>query len=284
MVRSSMAARLAAALAFALCAGLLLAGLCLAQADDHAEPTIREEYRVTINSVGDGHVVDTIRYSREDYREIKKVEKENRGFLTRRFKSDDNTGEVLDFKTMMDDSERSVVITYDKPGYVYNEKETFAVYGVDVEPEKESEHKFSFEEKSTINSEFTLFTDQVILARYVFELPAEALNSRYEADEKAIRYEMPPAAAQVGFFSRHRTVLSAAFGVFALLCAGGAAFLGTRKPVAVPARAGADAAPPAPAASGRQPGVGPSSGFCGKCGHPVAVGKRFCSKCGSSVV
>ncbi len=183
MVRKSPAIRLAAALALAVCLALLLAGLCLAQADGE-KPTINEEYRVTINSLGDGHVVDTIRYSADDYKEVKKVESKKRGFLTRRFKSDDNTGEVLSFKTRMDDAKRSVVITYDKPGYVYNEKGTFAIYGVDREPKKEADRLFRYEEKSYINSEFTLFTDQVILAKYVYELPSERpVRSRREGDK-----------------------------------------------------------------------------------------------------
>lgn len=295
MVNSLRAAALAAALA--LCIALPLSGPRVARAEGEGAATIEEEYRVTIDSVGDGRVVDTIRYSRDDFREIRKVEKKKRGFLTRRFKSDDNTGEVIDFKTTLDDSRRSVVITYDKPGYVYNEKGSFAIYGVNREPDKENDHRFSYREKSTMNSEFTLFTDQVISAKYVFELPPEATSARYEAAEKAIRYEMPPAAARAGFFSRNKLLLSVLFGLLTALFAGGAVMAGTRK---APAPAGAVTAPaPEPSPAVAPPGLAAaggavqastgavpaerktSPGYCGKCGRPLKAGKQFCAGCGA---
>lgn len=247
-------------------AAVLLAGL-LAPATAAEKPTMNEEYRVTINDVGDARIVDTIKYSKEDYSYVKKVEKENQGFLTRRFTTDDNTGEMLDFKADLDDGNRSVIITYEKPGYAYTEKGRFAIYGLPDKPKSEKGTTFTFEEKSTINSEFTLFTDQVILTRSVFELPGAASNARYDAEEEAILYEMPPASAQVGFFSANKTALSLLFGILTLAFAGGLAFVATRKPAAPPSAAVADAsaAPPAP------PGVSaPASPAVGAVQPPAA--------------
>lgn len=271
-----------------LLAALLLAGVGLAREGE--KPTINEEYKVTINEVGDGRVVDTMKYGKDDYTAIKKVEKKNRGFLTRRFKTDDNTGELVDFKTDMDDSSHSVVINYDKPGFAYNSKGVFAVYGMTEKPKDNKGKTFTFEEKSTINSEFTLFTDQVILTKTIIELPEAASNPRYDAEEKAILYDMPPAATQLGFFNENKALLSVVFGLLTLAFAGALAFVTTRKPTVEHEAAGtpvtggpslAAAAPPEQPEA-RAP-VKETPGFCRKCGAPMAEGKTFCIKCGAHV-
>ncbi len=306
MVKRKNAFRIFIAAALVITAVVLAAGLCLAQEEE--APTINEEYRVIINEVGDGHIVDTITYQKDDYAEIKKVEKDNRGFLTRRFTTVDNTGELVDFKTDLDDAKRSVVLTYDKPGFVYNEKGRFAVYGLPEKPKDEDGKVFTFEEKSTINSEFTLFTDQVILTRTVIELPGSASNARYDAEESAVLYDMPPASAQMGFFSENKTLLSIVFAVMTLAFGTGLVLVIRRKPEAPTAGVAAPAPEPVPAtlasaavqappettgpAAAAAPAPEPAPAaeqppkakkFCRKCGARVKPGRKFCTKCGTEV-
>lgn len=263
---------------------LLLLGL-LAYALAAETPTITEDYRITINSVGDGHVVDTVKYSREDYDAIKKVHKEKQGFLTRRYMGEDLTGEVMDFNADLDDAARSVVITYDKPGFAYSTRGEFTLYGYTQKPKEESGNRFVFEEQSTVNSEFTLFTDQEIKTTTTIELPKEATNARYDSGDKAIKYDMPPASASYGFISQSKVLLSGVFGVCALLFAGMLAFVLTRKPLdaaVVEAAAGPSGAPPAPGASTVEPPPAPApQGVCKNCGGRLSPGKHFCTHCGA---
>src|SRR5674476_344053 len=99
-------------IAAALLAALLLAGLARAA----ETPTVSEIYKVTVDAVGDGHVTDTIKYSKDDYAAIKKVQSKKRGFLTRRYTDEDTTGELVDFNTdMMDESNSCLLYTSPSP-------------------------------------------------------------------------------------------------------------------------------------------------------------------------
>ncbi|MFH1150071.1 MAG: hypothetical protein V1748_06330 [Actinomycetota bacterium] len=249
-------------------------------------PTITEDYRITINSVGDGHVVDTVKYSKDDFDAIKNVEKEKRGFLTRRYMAEDLTGEVMDFNVDLEDKSHSVVITYDKPGLAYFTEGEFCLYGYTDKPKEESGGRFVFEEQSNVNSEFTLFTDQEIKTTTTVQLPKEATGARYDSGEKAIMYEMPPAGTTYGFVSQNKLMLSAVFGVLAVLFAGMLAFVVTRKPVDT-ATAGAAAGASAPIPPGtpaiEAPPEPTAPGVCKDCGRALKPGKHFCTHCGKPV-
>lgn len=256
-------------IAFALALGLLVGALGFAAAFADEEPTINETYEITVNEVGDASVVDTIKYSEEDYKIIKKVNEKKRTFLTRRYTTEDSTGEMTDFKTKTSDSGNSVVITYVKPGLAYHTKGEFVLYGYPEKPESESGGKFTFEETSTVNSEFTLFEDQVFKTTSIVNLPAEASNARYDAQDMAIKYEMPPAKTLYGFLSEQKTVMSALFGVLFLLFAVLLAFV-WRRPAAEPAHA-------VTGDTARAPG----HNFCESCGAKTEAGKKFCEGCGA---
>ena len=268
-----------------LCAVLLLGGLSRILGED--KPTITEEYKVTVDNVGDGHIVDTITYSKTDFNAVKKDASKNKYFLTRRFTTEDNRGEVVHFKTDINSSRHAVVITYVKPGYAYYEDSGFVIYGVDTKPKKKADGTFTYEERSTVNSEFTLFTDQVFLTKSAIQLPQSAKNARYESSDKSIRYEMPPASAQLGFLSDNKITMSVVLGICTLLFLGLLGFVLTRKPVeqtavafAPPVQVAPSSVPPAatPPAPARE-----KTGFCRNCGHPLAPGKAFCINCGEHV-
>ncbi len=254
--------------AAALLAVLLAAGLTHA-AD---KPTITETYKVTIDAVGDGRVTDTIKYSKTDYQAVKKVQSKKRGFLTRRFTDEDTTGELVDFKTDMMDTSHSVVITYNKPGMAYATKGDFVLYGYSSKPKQSSGGNFTFEETSTVNSEFTLFTDQTFKTTTVITLPVAASNAHYDSTEKALAYTMPAATAAYGFWSDQKVLFSIIFGILLLSFAGLLVLVYTRKPVEAFAL-------PAPGPEPQQAG----HKFCEQCGAKLQSGERFCTNCGSRV-
>lgn len=292
--RSTCAA--AGLLAFAVVLLLLFALPQASLAQEAAEPTITEEYTVTVNQVGDARVVDTITYTDEDFEYVKNVEGDNRGFLTRRYKTDDNIGELVDFDVKLDDAENSVVITYDKPGFAYFTEGEWVIFGLPDETAKKQGGSYTFEEQSTVNSEFTLFTDQEILTTTTIELPSAASGHKHDPDTGAIRYSMPAARSMMGFWSDNRTVLSLLFGFCTALFAGLLLFVLTRTtltpasaaPVTAPAAVPGAPVPPVPRATPPAadpvpppvPGYLPA-GFCGKCGRPLTEGKKYCPHCGA---
>jgi hypothetical protein len=269
---------------------LLAAFSCLAE----DKPTVTEKYVVTINDVGDGHVVDTITYSKDDYATLKKVQSKKRGFLTRRYTNEDTTGEIVDFKTDMKDQTRSVVITYEKPGMAYSTKGDFVLYAFDTKPKQgASGRTFTLEETSTVNSEFTLFTDQVFKTTSEITLPASARNAHYVSEDKALQYEMPAAKTLFGFWSDQKWLLAVIFGLLTVLFAALLVFVWTRKPVAAEASgAGAAAVPPpvqtvTPPVQQAQPPAPAQAEtghkFCKHCGSKTAAGRGFCTKCGTKI-
>jgi hypothetical protein len=253
---------------------LVAAVSCLAE----DKPTVTEKYEVTIDEVGDGHVTDTITYSKDDFETMKKVESKKRGFLTRRYTNEDTTGEIVDFNTDMNDKTHSVVITYDKPGMAYSTKGDFVLYAFDSKPKPGSSGRtFTLEETSTVNSEFTLFTDQVFKTTSVITLPASAAKAHYVSEDKALQYTMPAAKAMYGFWSDQKVLLSAIFALLTIVFAALLGFVWTRKPAEAVAAPDQQAQPPAPV----QPETGHK--FCEHCGGRITSDKSFCTNCGAKV-
>ncbi|MBN2169254.1 MAG: zinc ribbon domain-containing protein [Actinobacteria bacterium] len=282
--------------------------------EEEETPTIEEEYTVELNSVGDGHIVDTITYDEEDYEVVKEIAEESKGFLTRRYSAVDFTGELVDFNTEFDDENGSVIITYDMPGYAYNSEGSWMVYGFPEKPEEEGDLTFITTETSTTNSEFTLFTDQVIETTSTIKLPEDAKNAGYDSHEQAITYETTPPGSSLGFWSENKTLLLIVFGIAFFLFLGLLIFVITRKAVgAGPPRiaaspggvAGTDypidafapsattegsTPPPAPVTPGveitevvEEAVVEETTLFCTSCGQKVPSGKQFCTHCGKPV-
>jgi hypothetical protein len=184
-----------------------------------------------------------------------------------------------------------VVITYDKPGMAYSTKGDFVFYGgFSSKPKENSGNKFTFEETSTINSEFTLFTDQVFKTTTEVVLPRSAMGITYDSEDKALKYQMPPARTLYGFWSEQRVTLSVVFGLLTLVFAGLLGFVATRKPtdtvapipqVAPSSTAAMGPASPPGGLSNDKPDAGPS--FCEHCGGRLRPGKSFCTNCGAKV-
>jgi len=277
------------------CLCLVLVGYALAQ--EESKPVIREDYRVTINPVGDARIVDTVKYSADDYKIIKKAVKKNPTFLTRRYTTDTDIGEVVDFETDMNDAEHSIVITFDTPGYAYNMKDYWVAYGFPAKPKDKSGREFTFESTADWNNEFTLFTSLPAQVKTTIELPVGAKKARYDEGEKAIKYQLPATRSLMGFWSENRTTLSIIFGLLTLVCAGLLAFVYTRKPKVKPAYTVAytpvvtpTVVPPGPTPAARVTPSAPAAQAapekekpvaCKNCGAEMAPGKKFCTHCGT---
>ena len=272
----------------AICIALPLSGRALAQQD--GKPTITETYRVTINDVGDAQIEDTIKYDKKDYKDVKGVVADNPTFLTRLYTTERDIGEVLNFDTELDDAKSQVVITFDTPGYSYNMKDNWVIFGITNKPKKESGRTIEFEEQTDINNEFSLFTDQTLKTKTIYELPQKAKNARYNKEEKTIEYAMPEAKAQLGFWSESKKLLSVLFGILTLVFAGLLVFVITRKTVVAPASSLVTPATPPPSTAAQvakphtagAPGV-KEAGACKKCGKKLKPGKKFCTHCGEPI-
>ena len=254
-------------------AALLIALLGAGLAGAADSPTITETYKVTVNAVGDGHVIDTIKYSKNDYAAVKKVQSKKRGFLTRRYTDEDTTGELASFKTDMMDKTNSVVITYDTPGMAYSTKGDFVLYGYSAKPKQTSGKTFTFEDTSTVNSEFTLLTDQTFKTTSVITLPPAAANARYDSADKALKYAMPAAKAAYGFWSDQKVLFSIIFAILFLAFACLLVLVYTRKPVEATISAHGQTADVSQA----------GHKFCEQCGNKLESGEHFCTNCGTPV-
>jgi hypothetical protein len=266
------------------CAVLLTAGRSPSRENSQASnPSITEEYAVTINDVGDAHIEDRIKYGKQDYADMKKVIHDNPTFLTRLYTTERDIAEVLNFDTKMNDANRQVIITFDTPGYAYNMKDNWVIYGIANKPKKLSGGNVTTEEQVNINNEFSLFTDKTLKTKTVYELPRKAKNARYNKDEKQIEYVMPEAKASLGFWSENRTLLSITFGILALLFAGLLAFIITRKTLEMPVASQAAPAVQPSFTTAEAAEVKREEGVCKKCGRKLKPGKRFCTHCGAPV-
>ena len=303
MVRErSLAAGLASVI-LVLVVSICFVAAAKAPAQEESEPVIKETYDITLNDVGDAHVVDTIGYvNPDDYEIIKNLAEESPRYLSRRYTDNTSIGEVDDFEVELEDSSNSVILTFDTPGYAYNMKEYWMVPGFPTEAEKGSGNKYESVERYVWNNEFTAFTDQVVEITTVVEFPPEATDIHYDNHEKVMKYVMPAAGTKLGFFSENRTVLLIVFGVCTLLFLALFILVLTRKtatvvlpPAVTPGTRTLPTAPPAgvpppthpappqptPAAPPQPPPPAQAAKvYCKNCGTEMSPGKKFCTRCG----
>lgn len=271
-----------------------------APALEGSEPIIEETYEITLNDVGDAQVVDSIEYvNPDDYDLIKGLAEENPKYLSRRYTDDTSIGGVENFEVDLDDSSHSVILSFETPGYAYNMKEYWMVPGISTEAKEGSGNKYETGEQYVWNNEFTMFTDQVVDVTTVIGFPAGATDIEYDGDEKVMKYVMPAADSELGFFTENRTLLLIIFGCCALLFLALLVLVLTRKaepgsagvtpvagaPGATPAAVQpppSSPAPPEPAPEVNAPHrpAEPAARYCKNCGAPIAPGKKFCSRCG----
>ena len=100
---------------------LLAVPLLLAQGiSDGTAYTMQEEYLIEINDVGDAKITDTITYEEAWFEEYGSLFEENPNLLSRRYREDNDVGEVENFEADIDQGEGTITITFDTPGLAYN--------------------------------------------------------------------------------------------------------------------------------------------------------------------
>ncbi|MDI6831219.1 MAG: hypothetical protein QME88_07765 [Actinomycetota bacterium] len=279
------------------------------------EFSLREEYRMEIDEVGDARITDVITYDRGWFDEYGYLFEENPGLLSRRYRSDSGVGEVEDFEVKVDARKATVTISFRTPGLAYNLKDGWTVFGyAGYALDRESDDEVVLEAYWTLNNEWTLFETMGLEERVVIDLPAGAREARFDESSGTLTYRLPPAKAEKGFLAANKTLLILVFSLLMAVSLLLLLFLLTRR--AAPFRAPASLtphAPPAaqagagepmpPAAAGTAPetggggmgteaggdipggqasGAAPTPLYCRRCGHPRASAQeRFCRRCGT---
>lgn len=247
--------------------------------DEDEEPTVWEKTLVTLNEVGDAQVETSIKYPEDVYSQLKGIVNEYPNFLTRRYLSNDRMKEVENLKKKMEDSQCKVVLTYDSPGYAYNQGDCWQVSAGGEESKKLSAKEYEFKSVRSRHNDSTLFTRQVVETVKRVRLPAGAKGVKCDSGKGSISYRLPGWKLKVGFFSEHKTTLSLVFGILSgflvLLFIFALAWLfRSRRPiVAVVGKDTLDA----PETAGKEKGV------CPACGGEIRPGKQFCPRCGKLI-
>ena len=282
----------------------LCASPAAAQEIGEEEPfTLREEYRVEINEVGDGHITDVITYDPAWFAEAGPIFEENPNLLSRRYRSDTNVGEVENFDVDIDSGGATITVTFDTPGLAYNLADGWTVLGYrNYQLKDESDDEVVFTASWTITNEFSLFETLPLEETAIIDLPDGAQNASYDRETGAIEYELPYAAEGKGVLAENKTAFTLVFALVMALSLLLLVFVSTRKAAGQVTGAGIPGAPPAavvpPAGEATEPGrveappplpgappgaeSAAVSKFCKACGHPRgSPEERFCRACGA---
>lgn len=257
---------------------------------------VQEEYRVQLNKVGDGHITDTLEYDPRWFEENVDIFEENPNLLSRRYRSDTNTGETENFDVDIDRRNSAIVISFDTPGLAYKLSDGWHLFGFgDYQLVEESDERVVLEAQWTFNGEFTLFQDMSLEEKVIVELPEGASGAEFDEDTGAVRYDLPAPVSRAGnLLSRNRAAFAPLFAALSLLALAFLLFSLTRKAQRAPATAGAasppDSSPSRPVPTPQQTGLSDevreapeAVRYCRKCGHPRArPEERYCRCCGAA--
>jgi|GEM_PF-1499869 len=301
-----------AAAALTLLLFLAAAGMAAAQGAGEGEgPSLREEYRIELNEVGDARITDTIFYDPDWFQEYGYIFRENPNLLSRRFRADSRVGEVEDFDVDVDESRSTITVTFETPGLAYYLEDGWNLFGFgDYSLVKEGNDQVRLEAYWTTNSEFTLFETMDLEEEVVIDLPPGARGAEFDPSTGAVRYRLPleeEAAGNLLYRKRGLFIplFSVLMGLFLLLFL----FAATRRTVEQAAPAAAPPPPaygasPPPGASGAGAPVPPApppgttevpgaAGEAPKAPPPVAAPephgagetapRGFCSSCGHPI-
>jgi hypothetical protein len=252
--------------------------------------SLREEYRIEINALGDARITDTITYDSEWFADYGYLFEENPNLLTRRYRADSNVGEVEGFGVDIDDRASTITVTFETPGLAYRLSDGWTVFGYgDYELVEEGDDEIILQAAWSIANEFSLFDAMNLEETVIIDLPDGAVNAAFDTSTGAIEYDLAYAAGGGGMLADNRTVFTIIFAlamaaslilllyVFtrgtssaaAAVAAGTPAPAAQVQPVSLPQAAAAEPQAPAPR-------------FCKKCGEPKSrPDERFCRKCGA---
>ncbi len=206
---------------------LLIAGMFVATLGSHAgadtTAAIQEDYTLEIDSVGDVHCTDVLKYDAEWFDANGAVFEDYPSLLSRDYTQDTDQAEIENFAVDVNKRRATVTVTYDLPGAAYNEGDNWILYGYATEPADENPGELVFEEEFTANSEITLWESMDVALTTTIVAPAGATGMTWNAGKKAITYVLPWKEASTGFWGwikSNRPLLVAIFAVVLMVGAG----------------------------------------------------------------
>ncbi len=211
---------------------------------------IREDFTQEINSVGDVHCTDVLKYEKDWFDENSFIFEDYPSLLSRNYTQETDQLEVTNFDVRVNARKATVTVTYDNPGGAYNMGENWALFGYQSEPVDESAGEMVFEDEFTANSEITLWESMDVALTTTIKVPQGATNLDYDAAQKAVIYVLPwkeASSGMWGWIKSNRPLLIAVFAVVLLLGAGLLALhLVSRKKMPVLVKQPKDRLPPLP--------------------------------------
>lgn len=278
---------------------------------------VEETFRISISPVGNVLYKNVLVYDREFFDAQSANFEEYPFLLSRRYRAMEDVNEIQDFRADLDKAEATVTLTFRETGRAYNMGDHWIMYGFHTGPAAVDGREMIIEEKSTVNSDYTLWQDLDFKTTTVVSFPQGAEGILWDEEEAAVVWEMPAqlAALTAGgdALQNDRPVFVTLFAVLmagSLSAAAVVSARGRRTAAATPAAGGSggptaangtyapvtDAAPAATKAG--EPASGPAtmdvdeaapvSGvsrerphFCRYCGvHLPDADCRFCPDCG----
>ena len=222
MVKRSKIAALVPCL-FLMAALLLWAVAGGTRAGAAATADIQEDFTQEINSVGDVHCTDVLKYDADWFDANGSVFEDYPSLLSRNYTQDTDMREITNFDVQVNSRKAMVTVTYDNPGGAYNEGDNWILYGYPSEPVDESAGEMVFEDQYTVSSEITLWESMEVALTTTVKTPQGATDIVYDTGKKAVAYVLPWKAASTGMWrwiKNNRPILIAVFALVLLLGAG----------------------------------------------------------------
>lgn len=214
---------------------LLLAALAIptwaAESVDTAAYEVQETYTITVNDVGDAHFEDVMKYDEEFFAAALPYLQKYPELLSRRYERQVAVQEIQNFQSRLDADKATVTLTFDQPGYAYNEGDHWMLPFFSSPPDGDQDGVPTFEETSTVSNEYTLFEDAAFITVTRVQLPPGAGDARWDEHDEALLYALayePPTSGNV--LQRNSTAFTIVFAVLMALSLGAAALLLLRKP------------------------------------------------------
>lgn len=166
-----------------------------------AAEDIDETIDVTLNDIGDGHVVDTLVYPYNFYQLMCDQYKNTPNLLVRKnLGSAYSEKENKNINVKFDDNKKSIVITYDSLGMIYRHGGVWTYpMGKETKLVSRSGNSFNFTSvSSNVSSIFTLDEKVTIMETWHINIPKSAADAKYDSNTGDITYKLGPFVLSSG--------------------------------------------------------------------------------------
>jgi hypothetical protein len=179
---------------------------------------VEETARLSVSPVGNVIHKDVLVYDREFFDSQSANFEEYPFLLSRRYRAMEEVNEIQDFRADLDKAAATVTLTFRETGRAYNMGDYWIMYGFSTKPTGIDGRELVIEEKSTVNSDYTLWQDLDFKTTTYVSLPQGAEGIRWDEDDSAVVWEMPAQLAALttdddGVLQDYRAVFIALFAV-----------------------------------------------------------------------